>query len=76
MQWRVRRNGRTVRAFEWRDAPMIDGAWLIRALASSRRKLHCAECGSRMFVKARSGRCSVCFTHAQHRHLEIDAIVT
>lgn len=29
-----------------------------------------------MFVKARSGRCPVCFTHAQHRHLEIDAIAT
>ena len=58
------------------NANMIHGGWLVRVLASSRRFHECEDCGARMFVKARSGRCPVCFTHAQQRRREIDSIVT
>jgi len=40
----------------------ISGAWLVRALASSGRVHSCGHCGARMFVKAPSGLCPVCFT--------------
>ena len=53
----------------------IHAAWLVRVLASSRRRYECRDCGGRMFVKARSGRCPVCFTGAQQRHSEIEEIV-
>jgi rubrerythrin len=45
-----------------RRSSNIDGAWLVRVLASSRKVHACQECGARMFVKAPSGLCPVCFT--------------
>ena len=53
----------------------IHAAWLVRVLASSRSRYKCRDCGGRMFVKARSGRCPVCFTRAQQRLREIDEVV-
>ena len=53
----------------------IQAAWLVRVLASSRSWYECRDCGGRMFVKARSGRCPVCFTHAHQRRREIEEIV-
>jgi len=58
-----------------RKRMVIDSAWLVRALASGRRWQHCAECGGRMFVKAPSGLCPVCFTHRRDRCREIEQIV-
>jgi hypothetical protein len=58
-----------------RKRMVIHSAWLVRALASGRRWHHCAECGSRMFVKARSGLCPLCFTRRRQRREEIDRIV-
>lgn len=45
-----------------RRSSNINGAWLVRALASTRKVHACQECGARMFVKAASGLCPVCFT--------------
>lgn len=59
-----------------RKGNLIHGGWLVRVLASSQSFHECEDCGGRMFVKARSGRCPVCFTNAQHRHVEIDSIVS
>ena len=53
----------------------IHAGWLVRVLASSRSWYECSDCGGRMFVKAASGRCPVCFTQAQERRAEIDQIV-
>ena len=53
----------------------INSTWLVRALASLRGWHHCAECGSRMFVKAPSGLCPVCFTRRSDRRQEIARIV-
>ncbi len=53
----------------------IQAAWLVRVLASSRSRYECRDCGGRMFVKARSGRCPVCFTRAQQRRREIEEVV-
>lgn len=58
-----------------RKGNLIHGGWLVRVLASSQQFHECDDCGGRMFVKARSGRCPVCFTHAQERVVEIDSIV-
>ena len=58
-----------------RKRMVIDSAWLVRALASGRRWHHCAECGSRMFVKAPSGLCPVCYTRHRVRREEIERIV-
>ena len=58
-----------------RKRMVIDSAWLVRALASGRRWHHCAECGARMFVKARSGLCPVCFTRRRDRRKRIERIV-
>ena len=58
-----------------RKQMVIDSAWLVRALASGRRWHHCAECGSRMFVKARSGLCPLCFTRRRDRREQIERIV-
>ena len=54
---------------------LINAVWLIRVLATSRRWHECEDCGGRMFVKARSGRCPVCFTRARRRSDEIAEIV-
>jgi hypothetical protein len=54
---------------------VIDSAWLVRALATGRRWQHCAECGGRMFVRAPSGLCPVCFTRRRDRRQEIEQIV-
>lgn len=53
----------------------IHSGWLVRVLASSRSWYECSDCGGRMFVKANSGRCPVCFTQAQRRRQEIDQVV-
>ena len=53
----------------------IHSGWLVRVLASSRRWYECSDCGGRMFVKTPSGRCPVCFSHAQSRCVEIAEIV-
>ena len=53
----------------------IHAAWLVRVLASSRSWHECSDCGGRMFVKAPSGRCPVCFTKARERRREIEEIV-
>ena len=45
-----------------RRSSNISGAWLVRALAGSRKVHTCDGCGSRMFVKGPSGLCPVCFT--------------
>ncbi|MBW1684526.1 MAG: hypothetical protein JRS35_05615 [Deltaproteobacteria bacterium] len=58
-----------------RKRMVIDSAWLVRALASGRRWQHCAECGGRMFVKAPSGLCPVCFTRRRDRRQEIERVV-
>ena len=53
----------------------IQAAWLVRVLASSRSRYECRDCGGRMFVKACSGRCPVCFTRALQRCDEIEEVV-
>ena len=58
-----------------RSGNLIDARWLVRVLASSRNWHECRDCGGRMFVKARSGRCPVCFTQAHQRRREIEEIV-
>lgn len=58
-----------------RKRMVIDSAWLVRALASGRRWHHCAECGGRMFVKARSGLCPLCLTRRRDRREQIERIV-
>jgi DNA-directed RNA polymerase subunit RPC12/RpoP len=58
-----------------RPGNTIHAAWLVRVLADSRSRYECSDCGGRMFVKARSGRCPVCFTRAQQRRREIEEIV-
>jgi len=50
-----------------RRSSNINGAWLVRALAGSRRVLTCDGCGSRMFVKGPSGLCPLCFTTRRQR---------
>lgn len=65
--WVVRVSGR--------QGMTIQGSWLVRVLASSRRWHECEDCGARMFVKAASGCCPLCFTERQHRLLEIGDIV-
>lgn len=50
-----------------RRSSNIDSAWLVRALAGSPRVHACDECGSRMFVKAPSGLCPLCFTSRLRR---------
>ena len=57
-----------------RKRMVIDSAWLVRALASGRHWHHCAECGSRMFVKVPSGLCPVCFTRRRDRREEVERI--
>lgn len=59
----------------YRKQMVIDSTWLVRALASGGDWHHCAQCGSRMFVKARSGLCPACFTRRRARHEEIERIV-
>lgn len=54
---------------------VIHSAWLVRALASGRRWHHCGECGSRMFVKAPSGLCPICYTRRRVRREEVERIV-
>lgn len=50
-----------------RRSSNIDAAWLVRALAGSRKVLTCDSCGSRMFVKGTSGLCPLCFTSRRQR---------
>jgi rubrerythrin len=54
-----------------RRSSNIHGAWLVRVLAASRKAHACQECGARMFVKAPSGLCPVCFTR---RRLEDERV--
>lgn len=45
-----------------RRSTNISGAWLVRILANSSQVHACDGCNARMFVKAPSGLCPVCFT--------------
>ena len=55
---------------------MIHAGWLVRVLARSGNWHTCLDCGARMFVRASSGRCPVCFTQQQQRRDEVEAIVS
>ena len=57
-----------------RGAININGAWLVRALANSRRVHACDHCGGRMFVKAPSGLCPICFTRRRHDEERVHAL--
>jgi hypothetical protein len=58
-----------------REPIMIQSAWLVRVLASSRRWHHCRDCGGRIFVRAASGRCAICSGRRRCRDEQIDRIV-
>ena len=50
-----------------RKRMVIDSAWLVRALAGSRKVHTCDDCDSRMFVKGPSGLCPICLTSRRQR---------
>lgn len=54
---------------------LIDNAWLVRVLASSPHTHGCSECDARMFVRAASGLCPVCFTEKRLREEHIETVV-
>ena len=55
---------------------MIEGAWLVRVLAGSANVHHCSGCGSRMFVKAPSGLCPLCFTRRSLREEHVHELAS
>ena len=59
-----------------RQGSTIQGSWLVRVLASSRRWHKCEDCGARMFVNPASGCCPPCYTERQQRLDEIGDIVS
>jgi hypothetical protein len=58
-----------------RRGSLIDNAWLVRVLANSPHAHDCSECGARMFVRAESGLCPVCFTDRRLREEQIETVV-
>jgi len=58
-----------------RKSSDIQSSWLIRVLASSPDSHRCENCGARMFVKAASGMCPVCFTRQRNLENDIEDVV-
>jgi hypothetical protein len=54
---------------------VIHSAWLVRVLAGSRRVHRCSDCEGRMFVRAPSGLCPVCYTRRRQRDERLAEIV-
>ena len=57
-----------------RRSTNISGAWLVRILANSRHVHACDHCSARMFVKAPSGLCPVCFTRRRREEERVHAL--
>lgn len=55
-----------------RQKMAIQSAWLVRALARNGPTHHCDGCGGRMFVKAESGLCPLCYTRRSEHSRRVE----